>query len=377
MSVKDFALREQVCGYAWTPYSIIVNEQFRLKVASAVMYDWAHCYVCDGLVDAEFGTLMHILRQTRCTYAELGKYVGMWTFPKSLPVLSRLFGATEIRNALRKASFTCTASEMLTLAPVLARYMSHVCSPRGEHLEHIESLRAGLHVLEILQDVKRRVVSKERLQAAIHAHLQKYVAAYGRDAVRPKHHYVLHLPDMLDHHGVLLSTLMHERKHRMVKRYTKNKTNLRSFERTVMEEVTCFHVWECSQRFVITATGAAPRGRTLAALGEIFPDVENKDLKVSNKVIIANGTATKGDFVLAKKDDDLLYGEILANLQVQGHLLTLLSVWQRSSTREPAYLQVQDMEAVQMVPTASIVWCFTAFIHTGGACLYVPPFLRD
>ena len=57
-----------------------------------------------------------------------------------------------------------------------------------------------------------------------------FVAAYGPTACKPKHHYALHLPGMLQRHGTLISTFTHERKHRVVKRYLRPRKTLRSFE---------------------------------------------------------------------------------------------------------------------------------------------------
>ena len=42
---------------------------------------------------------------------------------------------------------------------------------------------------------------------------------YGRDKMRPKHHYAAHLPEQYRRFGFLVSCLTHERKHRLVKRY--------------------------------------------------------------------------------------------------------------------------------------------------------------
>ena len=57
------------------------------------------------------------------------------------------------------------------------------------------------------------------LHTAIEAHLQAHLMAYGVQYYRPKMHYVLHLADALRRHGLLLSTLTQERKHRLAKKY--------------------------------------------------------------------------------------------------------------------------------------------------------------
>ena len=50
-------------------------------------------------------------------------------------------------------------------------------------------------------------------------HADLYKAAWGREYMRPKHHYMLHLPGMYENLGGLISCLVHERKHRTLKKY--------------------------------------------------------------------------------------------------------------------------------------------------------------
>lgn len=68
--------------------------------------------------------------------------------------------------------------------------------------------------------------------------------AYGADAFRPKHHYALHLPLQMYRHGFLVATMTMERKHRVVKRYLRPRRTLTSFELGIIEEITCFELWQ-------------------------------------------------------------------------------------------------------------------------------------
>lgn len=79
--------------------------------------------------------------------------------------------------------------------------------------------------------------------------------------MRPKHHYVLHLPIQLHHHGYLISTMCMERKHRVAKRYLRPRRTLQSFEPGIMEDVTCFELWQLCRKEVT--------GRAVLAWGGI------------------------------------------------------------------------------------------------------------
>ena len=148
-----YELRTQMLGWTWTPANVLLNERFNLKVASTTMYDWAHCYVHDGLGDVEFGQLMRSLHQSRSTitYAKVGAYVDTFTMPKSYGKLDHLFKDAPNRNNLKKGSFTCTGSEFLTLVPILHRFFSKVALQVGHCQLHVESFVAVLHVIVLLQ----------------------------------------------------------------------------------------------------------------------------------------------------------------------------------------------------------------------------------
>ena len=95
-------------------------------------------------------------------------------------------------------------------------------------MEYVHSLRAALRVIEILQAVKTGSVDPDELESAIRKHFDLFKAAYGESDVRPKHHYALHLAAQLRRFGTLITTLTHERRHRLFKKYCRDRRNLQS-----------------------------------------------------------------------------------------------------------------------------------------------------
>ena len=86
--------------------------------------------------------------------------------------------------------------------------------------------------------------------------------------MRPKHHYALHLPIQLRCHGYLVATMCMERKHRVVKRYLRPRRTLQSFEAGIMEDVTCFELWQLCHKEALGASDARlGRGRAVLAWG--------------------------------------------------------------------------------------------------------------
>ena len=135
----DFVKREQMFGFTWNPCNLMMNTRLMLGLVSTVMYDWAHIFLCDGLCDVEFGLFMKHMHEQRttCTYDQAATYFAGWQNPKCLPAIQRLFTKNAAHNNLKKSSFSSTASELLTLVPLLILYMTRVVARRGECMPHV------------------------------------------------------------------------------------------------------------------------------------------------------------------------------------------------------------------------------------------------
>ena len=137
------------------------------------MFDWAHVYLCSGLMDVEVGLCFKALHTERATtsYNELKQYDVAWTYPKIHEGAAALFDHKKLKNNLKKGTFDGSASDMLTVRPMLSRYMERVGKPRGELPLHITSLLAVLHVVMLLHCVGRGIVDGDQLPVAMVAHI--------------------------------------------------------------------------------------------------------------------------------------------------------------------------------------------------------------
>ena len=144
----------------------------------------------------------------------------------------------------------------MSLLPIIAIFLTNVALKRCSWAASIQAvlcLLALIDVVELLGQVRRGVVQPADLMVAIKGHLERYASVYGNDAVRPKHHYALHLPDMLRRFGMLFSCWVHERRHRLVKQYTRDRRNTTSYEVGTAEDCAIDHLdalgkpWLCSK----------------------------------------------------------------------------------------------------------------------------------
>ena len=180
LAPKDFEEKEKQFGWTWNKHSLLLNHRLQLKVVSCLMFDWAHCYLCDGLADTECALFLKHLHTVKASsgYRELATYVENWTSPYGLPSVARLFTKSVIANNLKNGTFSCTASEFLTLVPSLVLYLTRIVLVRADCLGHVQSMIAVLEVVEILQAVRRGVVSPDVLDEAIQKHLELFRNIY-------------------------------------------------------------------------------------------------------------------------------------------------------------------------------------------------------
>eukprot|EP00959_Pyramimonas_sp_CCMP1952_P327103 6847406-Pyramimonas_sp.AAC.1 len=66
----------------------------------------------------------------------------------------------------------------------------------------------------------------------------------------PKNHWALHLSSQYVRHSCLLATFVHERKHKVTKRYANARHNTCSYEKGLLEDVTCHDLHDVSSEFL-------------------------------------------------------------------------------------------------------------------------------
>ena len=371
VSVAEREMKEtNVYGYSWTPWSIIISKKIDIDVASSIMFDWVHTYVCDGLGDNEFGVFMKRMHRAitqegmvhSCTYATLKEYLSGWTWPKDGANPMHLFDETRAKRFINSGNFACTASEFLTLGPIINRFLKRVVLEQvvGTHAEkHVASMIANLDVIDLLKACKvKDAVAPETLHTAIQNHLDCFKATYGESDMRPKHHYALHLANMLARFGILVGTLTHERKHRAVKRYSKGRTNGLKFETSVLEEVTCHNIWELGEKQWLAFSTSMPSRRQKWCLEVLFAD-EPGDVRFTlHTKVHANGYITRGDIVTFMSNGNMCIGELQINVglatDASCKMVSIVSKWEHGPT-DGEFVECGVRDESMHIPTMDLI----------------------
>ena len=163
---KAAGYEEEVCqGWNRTEFSMVVGPPY-VGVVSSLMWDWSHTFISNGLADTELGMLFKVFQKTpgSGSYVEFREYLKTWRLPLSRECPLNLFSDEQIRLNLKDTKFSCGASDMLNLSPILLKYLRDVVHPRGLCLDHVECMIAVLEALELLQATKGGLVDAQQLE---------------------------------------------------------------------------------------------------------------------------------------------------------------------------------------------------------------------
>ena len=249
-SPENLAEMQTDCGYSHHEENILLDEELNIGFASIAHLDWFHTWLQTGIFNYELAALMLFLAadpSCKITYEDIGAFVENYETAKALPKVSHLFHA----NCVSKESvhFKCSASEALTLYPILALYFAEVvtaCEPQRR------SFLALCDVLDLLVCTKEgwQMVPPDMLDDAIVKHFRLMKSTYGVMFWTLKFHAAaMHIARQYRKHGLLVSLFTHERRHKLLKRFIRDRPNTTSFERGVMEEVTLQHLYDVRSKW--------------------------------------------------------------------------------------------------------------------------------
>ena len=318
---------ELVHGYNFNKNSLLMSATLNIHLISILMLDWMHIYLVGGLLDEEFGLCMKALHvaKSQWSYTKLWEEISKWTFPKRVGSLKNLFDPTSIKKHLKNAHFDASASELLSLVPVLSFIM---CLAIGDGVctAELQSLILLLDVVELLNSVRRGIVTPEMLEAAIMDHLAAFQRAYEIWRFRPKHHYAIHLPMMLLIFTFLLACFVHERHHKLTKKYMELRENTTSYEIGTIEDITIHQLMLLARDWLPHGfgDGREPSRSQTCILRELFPDA--RVFQVASEIMV-DGLTKIEDVVYVMADDVVYVGELCMLVKVDDEAFAILHIW--------------------------------------------------
>ena len=118
-----------------------------------------------------------------------------------------------------------------------------------EILQVVGSYLALAELIDVLQAVRRGRRKATDLAHSITVYVHAHQQAYSNTLWVPKFHYLQHIAGMISHHEVVVGCFVHERKHRVAKKFAENIRGVgENFEPSILKEVLYMNVQDLSDK---------------------------------------------------------------------------------------------------------------------------------
>jgi hypothetical protein len=377
-SKAEFALRQQAIGFTHLEHGLLQDPALEeiVRPVSQYCHDWMHGIFSGGLFNVAVFLFLEQLRKARPAFKpweRLSDYIKLWRWPNSNslhfdPAKADLFSDSRVKSYKRAGHIKCSASQGLSVLPVIATWTATAIKPTGLCAEAARSVMALCDLVEALQSTIYGIVPVEHLRACVLTFLEACVDAGFRDAMIPKFHWSVHFSTHLEKFGTCLTCWVHERKHRWVKAYASDIANTSVYSKSVLSETVSHQLYTLSQDDSFDATvglinphKAHFKIRDFMRLGFNNPDI---DVYASVNARIAPCTPIKTrDVLLVRSDAGYRAGQVWILTSVPGiGEFALCSMWPLRDADEALGLAVwRIVDVPELIPLSSLLcpvcWC--------------------
>ena len=296
----------------------------------------------------------------------LAEYLQHWKLPKSRSEsLATLFSPKRKDSHKAAKTFKATASEGLSLFPIFTFFLLHIVQPMAILQKEIQAYVELANILEMLQSTALEVIAAAQLKEHIEKFLQKCLACNWENHFHPKFHWMLHLPLHLQRWGFLPACFVHERKHRVPKKYGGHITNTRQYERSLLIEILGHDIAELKendffcQKAMLQKKGKASK-RMVAFLEEYFEQQAETAFTCAAACLDPAGHCHRGDVVLLKGSSQV--AEVWFHAEFNGLTASLLCMYDQAAYDAGQGTAIcSKQQCPMMVPTEDIL---CALCHT-------------
>lgn len=321
MTNADFKEVQALLGWNYSPDGLMWHPVCRSLADPSrfACYDWMHCFFVNGVWNVHAGEFLIVLKRNGLSFASINDYMKQWSWPKwvSGNTGQDVFSEKRIRSNWEAKVFKATASECLSVFPVLSNFMAaFIGGANADMHSHAQCFLQLSNVVDIILKSGRGDCRPDELQDATSKYLAAFHALFGAERMTPKFHYIMHCLVFLRNWRHLQNCFVHERKHKLPKKFANEVRNVHSnWEAGVLRESTCHHI--------TALTSGRHHFETEASLidahqaGKSFRALLHRELSMPLPAAFATARVARanqweccavGDFVSAQSGDNVVFG---------------------------------------------------------------------
>ena len=334
----NFELWEKATGWTYSPLALMLDDQLKAMKLLQPCSQFTHDYMHGVLQGTGPIALFHFLcaMDTELqVWQFLEGYFKHWTFPKQWKSqhVGTYFSKKKMVSHKNNQKFSCQASELLAIFPVVRHFVHAVCMPRGLCLPASQAFLAMAAVIDQVHDGNQAgVISRNTLLLAIETSIEGFHTAFPAIPLIKKWHWQLHLPDAHARFGKLPGCFANERKHKPIGAMATLLHNLKNFEKNLLEQVLAQEMCtldtpDLFQDGVFLVNPIKASKKTLQTLSSMLGEAMPHAL-TSQQASVNHTACHKGDVVIYQAGSTLGIAEVQLHLLLNGVVTTLVQPWQ-------------------------------------------------
>jgi hypothetical protein len=375
ITAGSFANWQKAIGLNFQPDGLLMDSELLdiVKPTEHYMHDWMHTLFVVGVFHTVTWLLLTAIKDSISQWSMvhlfqlLHDYVSMWVQPSDKGGnLKDNFTPKRLESNKRAKNFKCKASDGLGMYSIIGLWLMFFILPTGKCQAECQAFLCMCDMIDLLLACSQEGhgITPGKLSQSIHKFLKSCVDAGWKHRMHPKFHWLVHFPTHLRNHGFLVSCFVHERLHKLSKRYGTDIRNTRTYEVSLLKQVLCQVLADLREPGLFdTHVGLkTPKKATKKALEFLSSylglQLNEGDCKLSNAARVRSGSSSRKDIVLVSNPDHnfLECGEVWMHAEVKGNCISLVSMWSKLDHDKPKGLMTwQKADNPMFLPTHDIL----------------------
>ncbi|CAE7513380.1 unnamed protein product [Symbiodinium sp. CCMP2592] len=338
LNAADFSTWQQATGWTYNSCSLLQQEDQRwlVRPVSQYCHDSMHTLLVSGVFQTVTWLVLEALQKQFPNLWEIAdEYVAKWTLPRNISAKAEgMLGQSRAKACKEAETFKCTASEGLTLSPILACFFRQLARANA-NVEAVQAIQCFLQLDKLVACCQRArsegAVSPGQMRKHVSDFLQAVHAAEWQDRMHSKFHWLLHFGSHLEKWGFMVQCYTHERKHRTIKRFAEDIKKTSAYEQGLLREVLgqelyCLARADCFAAMLQLQDPKPASRRKAAALRKIIPELTSAQvIHVAEKVRLPSGERIcRGDAVLLEGNGCLECALVWAFVELAGQAYSVV-----------------------------------------------------
>ena len=297
---------EVVTGLHANPHGLLASSILpacaNWNLVETATYDWVHNMLQGGVFTLECEAILKSAEAFGITRNMIKLFLGdaSWKYPQSARSkavqLHRIFDERRVSDT-KPSKVKASCSELLGVYGLLRLFFETKVAGIPELAGNLKSFKSCCQVLDTVMAAKNSYMpvaqAADQMEQAVTEFMRCHQSVYGTEYIKPKHHWLMDVPDQFRRDGLVLDAFVIERTHISVKKLAEHIRNTSTYERTLISGMLVVQLRE----------GRADRvtGPRLIGSTAVLPGTE---IQVADKLTVWSFEVCVGDAVVRVSGGD-------------------------------------------------------------------------